>query len=708
LKFLTSKALGSDEEEKRFLHEAQAAAALNHPNIATIHEIDEFEGDTFIAMEYCEGETLKEKVRSGPLKIEKAVNIAVQVAEGLQHAHNKGIIHRDIKSDNVMVTEEGQVKIMDFGLAKMSGASMVTKEGTTLGTIAYMSPEQARGETVDFRTDIWSLGVVLYEMLTGQMPFKGEYEQAVIYSILNVDPEPLTGIRTGISIDLEQIIKKALSKSADERYQKTETILDDFKKVKKALELQTSKLKDAEEELKPSIAVLPFANMSADPEQEYFCDGMSEEIINALTQLENLKVIARTSAFVFKGKHEDIREIGRKLDVETILEGSVRKAGNRLRITAQLIKTSDGSHIWSERYDREMEDVFDIQDEISLAIVENLKVKLLGKEEAAIVKRYTENVEAYMLYLKGRHFWQMLSLEGFEQAIEFYENALKKDPEYALAYAGIADVYNFHTYWGNFPPKEAFTKALEYVEKALSIDSTIAEAHASLGDIRMFYDWDWENAEKEYKLAVQLNPHSPDIHLHYYFYLIITGQPDKAVKEMRLAQELDPLSSYMNTMVGHALLYSGQFDKAYKELQKAIALNPAYFFPYYLLALTCRSKTMIDEVISSLKKAVEFSGRTPWILMGLARTYCRIGEKDKTESILSELKSRAKSEYVPALCFFYIYRDLGDKDLAYKWIEKACEERDSFLLWCMAYPEKNVRIPYDERSRDILKQIGLY
>jgi len=504
LKFLPAELTRDPDAKKRFVHEAQAAGALDHPNICTIYEIDEAEGHTFISMACIEGQSLKDKIESGPvgangrspLPIDEALDIAIQVAEGLQAAHEKGIIHRDIKSANIMVTEKGQAKIMDFGLAKLAGQVRLTKTGTTVGTVAYMSPEQARGEEVDHRTDIWSYGVVLYEMVTGQLPFKGEYDQAVVYSILNEEPEPMTGLRTGVPMELERVVNKALVKSLDSRYQNAGDILVDLRLLRKELELMASKEQPSRENPQPSIAVLPFYNLSADKEQEYFCEGMTEEIINALTHVEGLRVVARTSAFSFRGKEIDVGEIGRKLSVETLLEGSVRKAANRLRIWVQLVNVVDGYHLWSERYDREMEDVFAVQDEISLAIADKLKVKLLRGEKTKLITHHTDDLEAYNLYLRGRYLWNKRTEGGIKKAIEHFKQAIKKDPSYALAYTGLADSYSTLTSYISILPKEVFPKGRDAALKALEIDDTLAEAHASLALIRRDYEWDWAGARE--------------------------------------------------------------------------------------------------------------------------------------------------------------------------------------------------------------------
>jgi serine/threonine protein kinase len=392
LKFLPADLTRDSGAKERFTREAQAASALDHNNICTIYEIDETDdGQMFIAMACYEGETMREKIKRDHLRVEEALDMAIQVAQGLAKAHEKRITHRDIKPANIMVTGDGVVKIMDFGLAKLTGQSGLTRAGTTVGTVAYMSPEQLRGGEIDYKSDIWSLGVVLYEMLTGELPFRGEGDQATIYSILNKEPQPVASIRRDIPGELESVVSRALTKNPESRYENMRDFLVDLRKAREELEVDVSE-RLSESKAKPSIAVLPFIDMSPQKDQEYFCDGMAEELINTLANLEGLQVASRTSAFQFKDKGHDIREVGRRLKVQSVLEGSVRKAGDRLRITAQLVSVADGYHLWSEKYDREMEDIFAIQDEISLAIVDNLKLKLLRQEKARLVKRFTEDI----------------------------------------------------------------------------------------------------------------------------------------------------------------------------------------------------------------------------------------------------------------------------------------------------------------------------
>ncbi len=706
LKFLPSSIMASEAEKTRFIHEAQAAAALDHPNICTIYEIDEADGQLFIAMAYIEGQSLKEKIEAGPLKLDEALGIVIQVAEGLQAAHEKKITHRDIKPANVMITKDGLVKIVDFGLAKLAGAAGLTKAGMTLGTAAYMSPEQTRGEEVDHRTDIWALGVVLYEMLTTQLPFRGEYEAAMMYSILNEEPKPLAELRAGAPAKLQQIIEKAIAKNPDQRYQHTNDILADLSALKKQLESESIKESASEKKPASSIAVLPFVDLSPQKDQEYFCDGMAEELISALTKIEGLKVVARTTAFSFKGERLDVREIGKKLNVETLLEGSVRKAGNRVRITAQLVKVADGYHLWSEKYDREMEDIFDIQDDIAQQIVTVLKIKLIGEPNAPLVKRYTENLEAYHLYLKGRYYWNKRYEGLLQKGIECFEQALGKDPDYALAYTGLADSYSILGIYHFLPPKEAFSRAKAAAEKALKIDESLAEAHTSLGAIGFCYDWDWPGAEREFQHAIALNPSYALAHGYYAMYLAFLGRFDDAIVEAKQAQELDPLSPLINALAGYVFFVARQYDQAILECQKALEIDPnsvvalAYIvFPYF-------QKGMYEEAIAACQKVVAlWKGSTMW-LAGLGLVYAGSGRKEEAQKVLRELEERSKQQYVGPLEFVWVYVGLGEIDQAFEWLNKAYEERN--LLFRLKAEPTFDALRSDPRFEELLQKIGLH
>ena len=461
-----------------------------------------------------------------------------------------------------------------------------------------------------------------------------------------------------------------------------------------------------EESLTKSIAVLPFEDMSPQKDQEYFCDGMTEEIINALTHVEGLKVIARTSAFAFKGKHEDIREIGNKLDVKTLLEGSIRKDGNRLRITAQLIKVSDGSHLWSKRFDRDMNDVFAIQDEISLAIVDNLKVKLLGEEKAVIVKRPTEDLEAYNLFLQGEYFRLKLTGDGDQKAIEYYEQALQKDPNFARAYIGIADVHYNLSFIG-VPPIEAIPRAIAYANKALEMDNTIAEAYIRLGDISMTYDWDWEAAEQYFKQALQLNPNLASPFANISVLLTYTGRSEEAIAEALRAQVLDPLSGWTNVVVARAYYIDHQFDRAIEEYKIVLAMHPDDVMILIFLGMSYGAKSMYKEAIAVYEKTVELSGGEAVAMALLAITYYQFGEKAKADELFDIVKQRSKDGYVPPVSLYLIHKIQGEEDLAYEWFERAVNQHDSNLLYLIVDPDLKDRIPDEPRYNALLKKIGL-
>jgi adenylate cyclase len=461
--------------------------------------------------------------------------------------------------------------------------------------------------------------------------------------------------------------------------------------------------------IEKSIAVLPFVNMSPEKNQDFFCDGIAEEIINTLSHIEGFKVIARTSAYAFKDKQVDIREIGRILDVETLLEGSIRKDGKRLRVNVQLIKVSDGSYIWSERYDREMKDLFAVQDEISLAVADNLKFKLLGETQAMIAKRRSENTEAYVLYLKGTYCYQMLTPEGLKKASEYFGQALKLDPDYALAYVELGYIIWLGSMWGNIPPGKAYPQIHEYVKKALEIDNTLAEAYSLLATIQTFNYWDWKEAEQNYTRALQINPNSPIIHTNYSVLLSFTGRHKEAIPEAKRAQELDPLSSYINARAGMAFEMAGLYDKAIEEYQMALTLNPHFFFTHLNLGCAYLAKSMFREAIDELKMAVDLSNGTQMAVASLGLGYYQIGEKAQAEILFDSLEKRAETEYIFSTIFYLIYRLRGAEDIAFEWLKRACNEHDTFLTFLKALLHFHPLFLFPEGSRYtvLLKEAGL-
>ncbi|MGB2908031.1 MAG: protein kinase [Candidatus Aminicenantaceae bacterium] len=702
LKFLPPELTQDSEAKQRFIQEAQAAAALNDPHICTIHEVDEDEGQIFIAMEYIQGLSLKQRLEEGPLVIDEAKDLALQVAEGLKEAHDKGIVHRDIKPANIMLTEKGQAKITDFGLAKLTCGADLTKASTIMGTVAYMSPEQAKGEEVDHRTDIWSLGAMLYEMLTGERPFKKSHEQALIYEILNEEPPSIKKYRPDVPVSLEQVILRSLKKSTGDRYKDIRELMLDLKSSRS---VTLPKLKN-------SIAVLPFTDLSPGTDQEYFCDGVAEELINALTQVGELKVTSRTSSFQFKGKGFDIREIGTKLEVAAVLEGSVRKAGNRVRITAQLIDITDGYHVWSEKFDRDLDDIFSIQDEISLAIVEKLKIKLLGVEKVRLTKRHTENREAYNLYLKGRFFWNKRFEGGLLQAMDCFRQAIDMDPLFALAYAAMADCHCLLGFLGYAPPHDIYPKGKAAAYKALEIDDELGEAHASLGWIKTFYDWDWPGAEGEFQKALKLCPHYATAPSWYGWLLCAVGRFDEAVAESEKAVRLDPISLIINANLGLFLGYNGQYDEAVEQCQKTIKMDPNFatghvnFGLVYSFMAARVDKNSWGSAIASFHNGLNIAKEMTYAEGFLGMAYGLSGQGKKAEEVLRHLEELSQERFVSPLDISLVHLGMNDMGKTFEYLEKALEIQASMLVFLKYWPPiENVRS--DPRGQAILKRIGL-
>ena len=612
IKVLTADLTRDATAKRRFLQEAKAASALDHPNICTIHEINETDdGQLYLVMAYYEGETLKQRIEQGPLALDKAVDIATQVGLGLSKAHAAGIVHRDIKPANLIVSADGTVKLLDFGLAKLAGTEGVTQTGTTVGTVAYMSPEQARGQNVDHRTDIWSLGVVLYEMLTGQQPFQGENLLAISNAILESEPVSLTRLRAGASPALARVVTRSLANSRAGRYQSVADLLTELRTVKDLHQAPTATTAVSQSNV-PSIAVLPFADMSPKKDQDYFCDGMAEELINALAGLDGLHVAARTSSFKFRGEALDATEIGTQLKVGSILEGSVRKAGNRLRITAQLINVSDGFHLWSERYDRDMDDVFAVQDDIAHAVVEKLKVRLLGVPDAPLVKRATDDLEAYTLYLQGRHYFTRFSGPAFEKGLKCFSQAVALKPAYAQAHAGIAQVQACRAVLSfGVAPHTVMPGANESALKTLAIDETMADAHTALALILDYYEWKRLEAEREYRRALELNPGDTIARGSLAQLLGKQGRAEGSIAEARSAVERDPLSLIGRFALASMFLYARQFDRAIAEVQAGIELDPNFHLSYVGLGQGLAGLGRYDEAVEALRRATVVGRRSP-------------------------------------------------------------------------------------------------
>ena len=702
LKFLPLHLCHDPECRARFKREAQAAARLGHANIVAIHEVGEYRNRPFFSMEFVDGTPLDRMISAGLLEEQRAVDLALGICNGLRKAHESGVIHRDIKPSNIIVDRDGVPRLLDFGLAAVRDSDNLTQTGSTLGTVGYMSPEQVAGEAADARSDLFSLGVVLYEMLAGTNPFRRDNQAATLRAICDDRPDPIARRRAGTSAELERIIGKLLEKSPKVRYQNVTDVVYDLQALAKR-----SPSGDLMRPPDPSVAVLPFANLSADPEQEYFCDGMSEEIINALSHLENIRVIARTSAFAFKGKHEDVRDIGRQLGVEHLLEGSVRKAGKRLRITAQLIKVADGSHLWSERYDRDMEDVFAIQDEISLAIVDRLKIKLLGDEKANLVRNRAYDIEAYNLYLQGRFYWNKRTPQELKKALEYFERAIEKAPDFAAAYAGMADTYSMLNQARELSPAEAFPKAKAMALKALERDKLLAEAHVSLAYIAYMYDWDWPKAECEFKRAIELNPGYATTHQWYSQYLGLMKRTSQSAEEMQTAQTLDPLSLIIKISAAFFLCEQGELTQAEEQCQRILSMDRDFVIVHWALGIIYERRGLHDQAIGEyLKYETAIGLFDPPALEELRATYGESGWEGYWRKHVDLLIQLAGQRYVSAYSIVQDYARLDEVDPAFVWLEKAYEQHDPGLLDLQFDPMFG-QLSSDRRFGALLKKIGL-
>jgi serine/threonine protein kinase/tetratricopeptide (TPR) repeat protein len=715
LKVLHPRIASDRRTLSRFRNELKISRKISHKNVCRVFHFGKEGAVRYITMEYVPGESLMSLIeRIGKLPEEKAIAIAMQVCEGLAEAHAIGVVHRDVKPHNIMIDRTGNVRIMDFGIARSIDTEGQTETGMIVGTPDYMSPEQVDGKEADRRSDIYSLGIALYEMVTGEIPFHGENTIDAALRHKTERPRHPREINAQVSEDLSRIILKCLEKDRALRYQ-------DARQLHAALaalvpadatgqvalpRYESDTIPRPQASWKHSIAVLPFADLSPQKDQEFFCDGIAEELINALTRIEDTRTVARTSSFLFKGEKLDIRDIGRRLNVEAVLEGSVRKAGRRLRITAQLINVVDGFHLWSEQYDRDTDDVFAIQDEVAVAIASRIRGEILGGEKARIVKHHTDDPEAYTLYLKGRHFWHKRTQEGFRKSMECFQEALKRDPTCAPAYAGLADDYTGMGFWGLRRPAEAYPKARELVEKALAIDETLAEAHCSLGFIRTFFDWDWAEAEAAYRRALDLNPNMAQAHTWLAMLLSCVGRTDESIEEAKTGQRLDPLSIEISTVVGLNFYVKRRYDEAIAQCRKAMELDPGYFLSYWILGFSYIAKGMTQEAVLSWRKALELSEGSGLMLGSLGGAYALSGRREEALKILDRLVEMEKEIYVSPLQKFMIHLCLGNRGEAMDHLEAAYRDRASELVFLKAVVLTESLRP-DPRFTALLKKMGL-
>ena len=789
VKLISNYYAAEEERIKRFRQEALAASALNHPNILTIYEIGEAEGKSFIATEFVDGPTLSSRIEARSISLDDSLNIAIQMASALAAAHAAGIIHRDIKPSNVIVRIDGLVKVLDFGIAKyvqedgeepQNDPELVTTPGAVMGTAAYMSPEQARGVTIDTRTDIWSLGVVLYEMVAGCRPFSGDTAMDVMSAVIERQPLPVSAHNSLVQKPLEQIVVKALQKERDRRYQTALELLADLKSARREgdflAERESSNAQQSAKTLAgatrksgepksdrqstkdladtptipssaeyivssirkhkwmmgvllaaliiasgllvyrfvisnnsrqiESVAVLPFVNEGGNSEVEYLSDGMTDTLINSLSQLPNMSVKARSSVFRYKGKDADPQRIGSDLSVQAILSGRVVQRDDNLTLYLSLVDARDGNQLWGERYDRKMADLISLQRDIARDVSQKLRARLSGAEQQKITKDYTANTEAYQLYLKGRFHILRLTPTEVQKGITYFNKAIEMDPNYALAYVGISGANRSLALGSEMNPREFLPKAIAAAQKAISIDDDLAESHTALGASMFWYEWNSNEAENQLKRAIELDPNSAEGHLFHAHLLSNTGRHAKALAEIKRGRELDPFSPFLNALEGQFLVHAGNPDEALARLRETFELAPAFWFPHVFASSAYTEKGMFAEAIAEARRATELSPTQTVSAAYEGYALVKLGKPAEARDVLDKLLKLSKERFVPPYHIALIYNGLGDRDQAFEWLERGFEQRDPKMTFLKVDPKWN-NVRDDPRFMDLMRRVGL-
>ena len=722
IKVLPERTAGDAEHLHRFAQEARACAALDHPNIVAVHDIGTHNGQPYLVSELLDGQPLSQRISESPVPVDDLLELAVQIADGLDAAHRRGIVHRDLKPANLFVTSRGQAKILDFGLARIAAGRLYDTEGPTLdrrrseapetgsgisvGTVQYMSPEQARGEPVDGRSDVFSLGLVLYEMATGQRAFTGSTQAVIFDAILNRRVKPFSQVRADAPHELERIIDRCLQKRPDARYQLMHDLLTDLRTLKRMRDSATSaRASGVGDGGIPSIAVLPFVDMSAEKDQDYFCEGMAEELINALAALPGIHVASRTSAFQFKGKAVDISDVAARLRVDTVLEGSVRKAGNRMRIALQLVNASDGYPLWAEKYDRDADDIFAVQDDIARTIVEKLKPTLAVGRDGPMVKHVTDDAAAYRLFLQGRYYW---SRRGgmVERAVDCFAAAVERDPSCAQAHAGLADAYGVLGIYGVLPPGEAAGKAKPAAERALALQESLAEAHRSLAVIRVSFEWNLLAGESEYHRALELNPASGELRAMHAYCLTYLHRFDEALSEIERARMLEPESVLVAGYNAVNLMFGRRYADALDECRRCMDLDPTFATAEWIRTLVYSVAGDHGPAIAAAERALALTKRRSSFLSAFGIACAAAGRRAEAERVIEELLDRSRTEHVSPLWLADITTRLGQTDRAFEWLERAYDARTQALISLGVSPLYDP-LRGDARFDNLLQRIGI-